>query len=136
MRNALVLAPAGLALIAACSKAPTAPPPPSAAPAAVAAAPAAPASSSTPAAPAAEGPQVSGVYIADGKAASLTEVTAHKDDPFDGQPITALVFTAKDQVGDADAAMEALFGKFGDAIVVKTEPDGSVVGFSTWFTRA
>jgi hypothetical protein len=116
---------AGVLLVAACSK-----PPPAAnttAPQAAAApqAPAAPAA--TPAA-AATSPAVSGTFIGNGKPATLIQVTAHKDDPFDGKPVTALVFTAKDQGGDDKAAFDALFDKFGDAIVAKVEPDGTVVG--------
>jgi hypothetical protein len=117
---------AGVLLIAACSKAPApaqgananAPATPAATPQAVA----------TPAAVAATGPAVSGTFTGDGKPATLTQVTAHKDDPSDGQPVTALVFTAKDQGGDDKAAFDALFDKFGDAIVVKVEPDGTIVG--------
>lgn len=128
MRKAL-LGVAGLVMVAACSKAPAntqntaiAAPQSAAAsaPAAVSAAPAAPV--------AASGPAISGSYTADGKPAALTQVTAHPDDPFDGTPVTALVFTEKDQGGDDKAAFDALFGKFGDAIVVKVEPDGTVIG--------
>ena len=124
---------AGLAaavLVAACSKSPTAAvragsaaPPAGPAPAAGAAV--------TPplaAAPVANGPPVSGVYTANGKPAALTAVSAHKDEPFDGTPVTDLVFTARDQGGDDKAADDAIFGKFGDAIVIKAEPDGTVIG--------
>jgi hypothetical protein len=123
MRNVL-LGFAGLALLAACSKAPGNA---DSAAASASAAPA-PAAAAAPAAAPVTGPPVSGSYTVDGKAAVLTQVTSHKDDPFDGQPVTALVFTAKDQGGDAKAAEDALFGNFGDAIVVRIEPDGTVVG--------
>ncbi len=116
-------------LVAACSKAPA---PSTNAAAAQAAAPqaaAVPAAAAPQAAAApASGPAVSGVFTGNGKQATLTQVTAHKDDPFDGKPITALVFTAKDQGGDDKAAFDALFNKFGDAIVAKIEPDGTVIG--------
>jgi hypothetical protein len=121
---------AGLVLLVACSKAPAntqaaaSAAPQSAAAQSATSAPAPVAS----AAPAAAGPAVSGRFVGNGKAATLTEVTAHPDDPFDGKPITALVFTTKDQGDDKDAAMDALFGKFGDAIVIKVEPDGTVIG--------
>jgi len=117
---------AGVLLMAACSKAP--------APAQNAAAntPSAPGAvmpaATAPAPAAATGPAVSGTYTGNGKPATLTQVTAHKDDPFDGKPVIALVFTAKDQGGDDKAAFDALFGKFGDAIVAKVQPDGTVVG--------
>jgi hypothetical protein len=121
---------AGLAVLAACSKAPAnTQTPDSTAPqsaAAQSAAPApAPAASAAPAA--AAGPAISGRFVGNDKAATLTEVTAHPDDPFDGKPIIALVFTAKDQAGDKDAANDAPFGNFGDAIVIKIEPDGTVI---------
>jgi hypothetical protein len=115
---------AGLVPVVACSKAPDNAAS-SAASAGVGATSATPALAS--AAPATD-PDVSGSYTVDGKAAVLTQVTAHKDDPFDGQPVTAIVFTAKSQAGDAQAADDALFGNFGDAIVAKVEPDGTVVG--------
>jgi len=120
---------AGLVLLAACSKAPTntqAPTGAAAQSAAAQSAASAPAPAAS-AAPAAAGPAVSGRYIGNGQAATLTKVTAHPDDPFDGKPITALVFTAKDQAGDKDAANDAPFGNFGDAIVIKIEPDGTVI---------
>jgi hypothetical protein len=126
MRKAIICL-AGIVLIAACSKAPTDAGKSNAA--ASAAAPAA-AASATPAAPAAAvtGPPVSGTYTANGKPAALTQVTAHTDEPFDGKPVTELVFTAKDQGGDPKAGFNALFGKLGDAITVKVQPDGTVIG--------
>ncbi|MBS0409399.1 MAG: hypothetical protein JSR86_05750 [Proteobacteria bacterium] len=114
----------GAALLAGCSK--------PAAPGASAAAPAGPAASAAAAAPiappAASGPEVAGTFTVDGKAATLTQVTAHAGEPFDDKPVTLLVFTAKDQGGDAKADFDAMFGKFGDALVIKVQPDGSVVG--------
>jgi hypothetical protein len=38
------------------------------------------------------------------------------------------VFTAKDQGNDDKAATDALFGNFGDAIIIRLEPDGTVIG--------
>ena len=55
---------------------------------------------------------LSGVYRANGKSAALTQVTAHKGDPESGQPVTVLVFTAKDQAKDPKAGFNALFGKY------------------------
>jgi hypothetical protein len=87
------------------------------------------AADATPAtAPAAAGPAVSGVYTAGGQAATLTEVTAHNDEPFGGKPVMALVFTAQTQAGDANAMDDAHLGKFGDAIIVRVEPDGTIIG--------
>ena len=115
-----------LALVAGCSKpAPAAGG--SASPAAAASSAAAPAAAAAPA-PAVAGPEVAGTYTGNGKPATLTQVTAHVGEPFDDKPVTLLVFTAKDQGGDAKADFDALFGKFGDAIVVKVQPDGNVIG--------
>ncbi len=128
--NKNVVCLAGMLMMAACSKAPAgAQSANTAQNAAAAPASAPPSAAATPVTPSfTAGPAVSGTYTGNGKAATLTEVTAHKDDPFDGQPVTALVFTEKDQAGDDKAAMDALFGKFGDAIVARIEPDGTVIG--------
>src|SRR5579864_8543520 len=69
---------------------------------------------------------LSGVYKVDGKAAALTQVAAYAGEPESGQPTTVLVFSAKNQGKDAKAAFDALFGKFGDALVVKVFPDRQV----------
>lgn len=127
MRRAII-GLAALALIAGCSKAPANSSAASTTTTttttttAVAAKPA-----SAPAA-ALSGPAISGTYTGNGKAAALTQVTAHPDDPFDDKPVTALVFTEKDQGGDPKAAFNAVFNHYGDAIVVKVQPDGTVIG--------
>lgn len=72
---------------------------------------------------------LSGVYKANGKPATLTQVTAHKGEPESGKPVTVLVFTAKDHANDPKAGFNALFGKYGDAVVVKVFSDGKI--FST-----
>ena len=104
---------AALGLVVACSKTPSA----------------RAAANQTAAAPATQsGAPVSGVYTAGGKPAALTDVTAHTDDPFDGKPVTALVFTVEPHAGDTEADNDAHQGKFGDAIVVRVQPDGTVIG--------
>ena len=69
---------------------------------------------------------LSGVDKANGKPAVLTQVVAYKGEPESGKPVILLVFTAKDQGKDPKAAFNALFGKYGDAIVVKVFPDGKI----------
>jgi hypothetical protein len=101
-----------LALIAACAKSP--------------AANAASAPASAPAA--APAPAVSGVYTAGGQPATLTDVAAYSDEPFDGQPVTALVFSVKPQSGDANALSDAHQGELGDAIIVRVQAGGVVIG--------
>jgi hypothetical protein len=69
---------------------------------------------------------LSGFYKANGKPAVLTQVTAHKGEPESGKPVTVLVFTTKDQANDPKAGFNALFGKYGDAVVVKVFSDGKI----------
>jgi hypothetical protein len=125
---ALAVLATGLTLLAGCSKAPPAAANAgsSAAPAASAAAAANPPAAAPPAATLV-GNAVSGTFTGDGKPSALTEVTALADEPFSGQPVIALVFTAKDQGGDPKAATNALFGNYGDAIIAKFTPDGNVI---------
>jgi len=70
--------------------------------------------------------KLSGVYKGNGAPAALTQVAAYKGEPESGQPVTVLVLSAKSQAGSAKPAFDALFGKFGDALVVKIFPDGKV----------
>jgi hypothetical protein len=69
---------------------------------------------------------LSGFDRANGKPAVLTQVVAYKGEPESGKPVTLLVFTAKDQGKDLKAAFNALFGRYGDAIVVKVFADGKI----------
>jgi hypothetical protein len=115
---------AALGLAAACSKAPSA----DAAANQASAAPA-PAASGAPVSGApVSGAPVSGVYTAGGKPAVLTDISTQKDDPFDGVPVTLVVMTAQSQGGEAAASDDAHNGKFGDALIIRVEPDGTVIG--------
>lgn len=69
---------------------------------------------------------LSGVYKVNGKPAALTQVAAYKGEPESGKPVTLLVFTTKDQGKDPKAAFNALFGRYGDAVVVKVFSDGKI----------
>jgi hypothetical protein len=69
--------------------------------------------------------KVSGVFKGNDKPATLTQVTAHKGEE-SGKPVTILVFSSKDQAGNPKPDFDALFGKFGDALVVKVFADGQV----------
>jgi hypothetical protein len=71
---------------------------------------------------------VSGTFTANGKATTLTQVTAHKGEPVFNKPVTELVFTAMDQKGDPKAAFNATFHKYGDAIIAKVTAEGKLVG--------
>ncbi len=69
---------------------------------------------------------LSGTFSVGGKAAALKFAGASKGDPESGKPVTVFVFTAKDPGKAAKPAFDALFGKFGDAIVVKVFEDGKI----------
>jgi hypothetical protein len=71
--------------------------------------------------------KLTGVYKGNDKPAALTQVVAYKGEPESGKPVTVLVFSAKSQAGSAKPPFDALFGKFGDALVVKVDPDGKVI---------
>ena len=71
--------------------------------------------------------KLTGVYKGNDKPAALTQVVAYKGDPESGKPVTVLVFSAKSQTGSTKPPFDALFGKFGDALVVKLDPDGKVI---------
>ena len=61
------------------------------------------------------------------RAAALTQVTASKDDPASiVKGGTVLIFTTKNQGGDPKAEFNAMFDKYGDAIIVKFGPDGKI----------
>lgn len=109
----MVLALFAAALLVACAKSPTAP-----------------SNATSPAAAAAQPPgaPVAGVYVANGKPAVLTDVSIHADDPIDGKPIHAFVFTVSPQAGDIDIINDARQGKLGDAIIVRVDDDGAIDG--------
>lgn len=69
--------------------------------------------------------EVSGIFKGNDKPATLTQVTAHKGEE-SGKPVTVLVFSSKDQAGNPKPDFDALFGKLGDALVVKVFADGQV----------
>jgi hypothetical protein len=125
----LIIGLASLLLVAACSKASkeTKADEAAPAPAANATAPAGAAAPAT-AAPEDTGPPISGTYTANGKAANLTSISAHNDEPFSGKPVTMIVFTSQDHSSNAKPDFDASFGKLGDAIVLKVHPDGSIIG--------
>jgi hypothetical protein len=69
--------------------------------------------------------KVTGVFKGNDKPATLTQVTARKGEE-SGKLVTILVFSSKDQKSDPKPDFDALFGKLGDALVVKVFADGQV----------
>jgi hypothetical protein len=87
---------------------------------------AAPAPSAVPAGPAK--PSVTGEFQGNGQSAKLAYVSAQPGEPFDGKPVTVIVFTEKDHSRDAKPAMKAGFGDYGSALIVSVLPDGKIIG--------
>jgi hypothetical protein len=87
---------------------------------------AAPAPSAVPAGPAK--PSVTGEFQGNGQATKLAYVSAQPGEPFDGKPVTVMVFTEKDHSRDGKPAMKAGFGDYGSALIVSVLPDGKIIG--------
>jgi hypothetical protein len=85
-------------------------------------------SNATPAAAQAPGAPVSGIYVANGQPAVLTDASVRADDPVDGKPVHAFVFTAAPQAEVVDVINDARQGKLGDAIIIRVDDDGSIIG--------
>lgn len=88
----------------------------------------APSNSAPAAASQAAGARVSGVYVANGKPAVLTDASVQPADPVDGKPVHAFVFTVSPQAGDVDVVSDAHQGKLGDAIIIRVQEDGAIAG--------
>jgi hypothetical protein len=73
-------------------------------------------------------PSVTGVFKGNGKEAKLAHVSAHWREPFNNQPGMVLVFTEKDHSKDTKPDFNAVFGKFGSALIVSLHEDGGIFG--------
>jgi len=71
--------------------------------------------------------EVSGVFNGNDQPAKLAFVSAEKDSAIGGKEMIRLVFTEKDHSKDSPAALKALFGDYGSALVVGIQPDGTVM---------
>ena len=71
--------------------------------------------------------EVSGVFNGNDQAAKLIFVSARKGTPVGGKDTIKLVFTEKDHSKDEQAALKALFGDYGSALIIGIQPDGKVV---------
>ena len=71
--------------------------------------------------------EVSGTFKGNDQLTKLAFVSARKGTPLRGQETIKLVFTEKDHSKDEDAALKALFGDYGSALVVGIQLDGKVV---------
>ena len=71
--------------------------------------------------------EVSGVFKGNDQPAKLAFVSARKGTAIAGKDTIKLVFTEKDHSKDEQAALKALFGDYGSALVIGIQPDGKVV---------
>ena len=71
--------------------------------------------------------EVSGIFKGNDRPAKLVFVSSHKGTPLRGQETIKLVFTEKYHSKDQDAALKALFGDYGSALVIGIQLDGKVV---------
>jgi hypothetical protein len=73
-------------------------------------------------------PSVTGVFKGNGKEAKLAHVSAHWREPFNNQPGMVLVFTEKDHSKDKKPDFNAVFGRFGSALIISLHEDGGIFG--------
>ena len=71
--------------------------------------------------------EVIGIFKGNDQPAKLAFVSSRKGAPLRGQETIKLVFTEKDHGKDEDAALKALFGDYGSALVIGIQLDGKVV---------
>lgn len=71
--------------------------------------------------------EVSGAFKGNDQMAKLAFVSAEKASPIAGKETIKLIFTEKDHSKDSAAALKALFGDYGSALVVGIQPDGTVM---------
>ena len=71
--------------------------------------------------------EVSGIFKGNDQPAKLAFVSSRKGRPLRGQETIKLVFTEKDHSKDEDAALKALFGDYGSALVIGIQLDGKIV---------
>ena len=71
-------------------------------------------------------PTVSGTFTGNGKPAKLNFVSARWTEPFDNKPGILLLFTEKDHSKDKKPDNDAMFGKYGNALIISLHEDGSI----------
>ena len=71
-------------------------------------------------------PSVTGVFKGNGKDAHLSYVSASWGEPFSGKTGIVLVFTEKDHSKVKKPDNDAMFGKFGDALIISVHEDGDI----------
>src|SRR5262245_60693599 len=73
-------------------------------------------------------PTVSGIFKGNGKDAKLAYASARWSEPFNDKTGITLVFTEKDHSKDPKPDFNAVFGKFGSALIISLHEDGDIYG--------
>lgn len=73
-------------------------------------------------------PTVSGIFKGNGKDANLAYVSARWVEPFSGKTGIMLLFTEKDHSKVKKPDIDAMFGKFGSALIISLHEDGDIYG--------
>jgi hypothetical protein len=73
-------------------------------------------------------PSVTGIFKGNGKDANLAYVSARWGEPFSGKTGIVLVFTEKDHSKVKKPDIDAMFGKFGSALIISLHEDGDIYG--------
>ena len=73
-------------------------------------------------------PSVTGIFKGNGKDANLAYVSARWTEPFSGKTGIMLVFTEKDHSKVKKPDNDAMFGKFGSALIISLHEDGDLYG--------
>jgi len=73
-------------------------------------------------------PSVTGIFKGNGKDAHLAYVSARWGEPFSGKTGIVLVFTEKDHSKVKKPDTDAMFGKFGSALIISLHEDGDIYG--------
>ena len=71
-------------------------------------------------------PTVTGTFMGNGKEAKLNFVSARWTEPFNNKPGILLVFSEKDHSKDKKPDNGAMFGKYGNALIISLHEDGSI----------
>jgi hypothetical protein len=69
---------------------------------------------------------VTGVFKGNGNEVKLAFVSAHWQEPFGGKTGISLVFTEKDHSKDKKPGTGAMFGRFGNALIISIHEDGQI----------
>jgi len=71
-------------------------------------------------------PTVTGTFMGNGKEAKLNYVSARWTEPFDNKPGILLLFTEKDHSKAKKPDNDAMFGHYGNALIISLHEDGSI----------